>query len=165
MKLTIEQKADVFETASAIINRFPQSIERRHHLKANASIIINAQGNGFLKATNKVGYAIRAAINMLDQEENSTCWVSLDEEGEDGRLIHEPAAAVTAEDELDPESQLPEYKQEFCDFLRVNGLKGIAKLWGCNVRTVQIKFKKLLQDEEGRRKGKDVQGDLFGGAL
>lgn len=156
----------LFKQAVDNIDRFPQSLERRNHLKANASIVIYEQGPGLANATNQVGYVIRAALNMLSREENQASWVSvsLDEENEDGRLKFEPSAIFDFDgDEFDPESQLAEHKQEFCDSLRVIGLNGIAKLWGCSVRNVQIKFKKLLENERDIAEGKEKQGDLFGG--
>lgn len=169
--LTDQQKNEIFEAAARDIDRYPQPTERRNELKTILFLIVAEPTRGLLNATNKVGYAVRAAINTLKREENEfNQYVSLSEEDEDGRLKFEPIAALDADPahdrEPDLESQLPVYKQEYCDFLRLNGLKGVAKKLGCGVRSAQGKFKKLLQDEDGRSKGKgQSQGDLFGGAL
>lgn len=165
-KLTPTEKSEIFQTSAAEIDRYPQPEERRNHLKAYAFIVISEEPRGLVKATNRVGYAVKAALNMLRREENEyNQHVSLNEEDEDGRLKFEPAAPPDSDPAYTPkpdkESKLSKSSAEFVDFLRVFGKKELAKKLKCTVRTVESKLKKLI-DNQGDESN---QGDLFGGVL
>ncbi|MFA6202988.1 MAG: hypothetical protein WC710_07335 [Gallionella sp.] len=123
----------------------------------------------FQNAESKLGYLLAVAGETLWRAECGKFSVrggaiSIHETDEDGLQLFELEQAETESKSAKLEAQLSDDKQELVDVLRREKLAGIAKKNGCSDRSVQLWFKRLLQEVETNRKGEaGTQGDLFGG--
>ncbi len=152
-------------------------IESRRHWQSqterdeffNVGWLVAAQGKGFKKATNKLGYLVRAASKILRREYKnrfSVCGgaLSLNEVDEDGRLIFEPAeheVEVSIFEEL--RNKLTPAEIDQLDQFAQRGTSKIAEEWGCTQRKAQMRQKDFVKSVKARLAGESgAQGDLFG---
>lgn len=112
---------------------------------------------------NVVALVIATASIEVGNQGRSCGVRSMDEVDSEGRLAFDVPAAVVDDDE-DLESQLTPEIQEVMDVLRVEGMEGLARKWGCKLRNAYYRFDRMCEEFSNINKGLQVQGDLFGGA-
>lgn len=138
----------------------------------NVGWLVACQGKGFKKATNKLGYLVKAAYRILRRQRYSRFSVcggalSLNEIDEDGKLLFEPhehEVEISKFDEL--RNELTPAEIDKLDQFSQRGTAEIANEWGCTQRKAQMRQKAFVQSIKARLAGvAGVQSDLFGGAL